>query len=99
MARIKLVKCPLCKGKLEIDLSTGTVYRHFEKKKGEEVSREFDSAVDKVAGKDEKLDALFSKAKEKEKTKDLDALFRKAAEKAKDDIEEEEEEEEEESDT
>lgn len=86
MARIKLVKCPLCGGKLEIDLTTGTVYRHFEKKKGAEADQAFEGAVDKVAGKDRHLEGLFDRAKEREKNKDLDALFRQAQEKAREEI-------------
>ncbi len=89
MARIKIVNCPICQGKIEIDLDTGIVYRHFEKKKGEEAEKEFDSAVDKVARKDEKLQDLFARAKEREKNKDLDELFRKAADKAKEDLDKE----------
>jgi hypothetical protein len=84
MSRIKLIRCPMCGGKMEVDLNTGTVYRHFEKKSKDQIDGVFSGALDKVAGKDDRLDRLFSKAKEKEKNKDLDDLFRKAAEKTKD---------------
>ncbi len=86
MARMKLLTCPICQGRIEVDLDTGIVYRHFEKKKPEEAQKDFDSAVDKVAHKDEKLQDLFSRAKEKEKNRDLEELFRKAKDKAKEDL-------------
>jgi len=90
MARMKLIKCPLCQGKIEIDLNTGVVYRHFDKLKNAEAEKVFGSALDKVADKDEVLDNLFAKAKDREKNRDLDALFKKAAEKSQQDEEEEE---------
>ncbi|MHC4778984.1 MAG: hypothetical protein ACYTFG_10455 [Planctomycetota bacterium] len=89
MARMKIIRCPLCKGKLEIDLNTGQVYRHFEKMKEAEAADAFDKIVDKVAEKENSGEDVFEKAAEREKAKNLDALFQEAADKAKDDIEEE----------
>jgi len=90
MARMRIVHCPLCKGKIEIDLDTGIVYRHFEKKSAKEAEAGFGAAVEKVAGKDDRLEDLFSAAKEREKGRDLDSLMGKAREKARE-IEEREE--------
>lgn len=83
MARIRIVRCPLCQGKIEIDLDSGIVYRHFEKKSATEAEAGFSSAVEKVAGKDDHLEDLFSAAKEREKGRDLDSLLDKARKKAR----------------
>jgi len=92
MARIKILRCPLCGGKLEVDLNTGQVYRHFEKMKAKEAVDAFDKFVDKVAEKEGSGEDLFLRATEREKDKNLDDLFNKAAEKTKEEMEEEQEE-------
>jgi hypothetical protein len=76
MSRFKILKCPLCGGKIEIDLDTGEIYRHFEKKKEKEAVDAFDQVVGKVAEKEHSTEDTF-----------LESLFRQAAEKAKQDIE------------
>ncbi len=90
MRKYKIVTCPLCKGKLEIDLDTGSVYRHFGKKKAQQASDAFDEVVDSVAQKEGSGDAIFERAADKAKGKNLDDLFKEAAEKAKENLEEEE---------
>jgi phenylalanyl-tRNA synthetase beta subunit len=87
MSRFKIILCPLCHGKLEIDLDTGEVYRHFEKKKEKEAVDAFDQFVGKVAEKEHCTEDTFRKATEKLKGTDLDSLFQQAAEKAKEDLE------------
>ena len=89
MARFKVIQCPLCNGKIEIDLNTGQVYRHFDKKTAEEAVDAFDKVVGKVAAKQNSAVDLFDQATEKEKNKDLDSLFDEAARKAKKEIAEE----------
>jgi hypothetical protein len=91
MPRMKIIRCPLCQGRIEIDLNTGQVFRHFDKKKGKEAEDAFDQFVDQVAEKQNSGEDVFQRATEREKEKDLDGLFRKAADKAKEEIEEEEE--------
>jgi phage shock protein A len=91
MPRMKIVSCPLCKGKLEIDLNTGLVYRHFEKIKGKEAEEKFDRFVDKVAERENAASDVFNKATERAKGRDLDDLFQKATEKTREEIEEEKE--------
>jgi len=87
MAKFKIVVCPLCNGKLEIDLTSGEVYRHFEKKKGKQAIDAFDQVVGKVAEKESASEDTFRRATEKVKSTDLDSLFNKAAEKAREDLE------------
>lgn len=89
MSRFKIIHCPLCKGKIEVDLNTGQVYRHFEKVKGKEAVEAFDRFVDKVAEKAGSAEEIFKHATEMAKEKDLEALFDEAAKKAKDEIGEE----------
>ncbi|MHC5036878.1 MAG: hypothetical protein ACYTHM_06165 [Planctomycetota bacterium] len=89
MPRIKIITCPLCKGKLEVDMNSGKVYRHFAKMKGDEAVDAFDRVVGKVAEKEGSGEEIFQQAAERAKDKDLDALFKKATEKAKEDLEEE----------
>ncbi|MHC4600500.1 MAG: hypothetical protein ACYS47_16010 [Planctomycetota bacterium] len=90
MPRMKIIRCPLCQGRIEIDLNTGQVYRHFDKKKGKEAEDAFDKFVERVAEKQSSGEDVFEQATERAKDKDLDALFKEATDKAKDEIDEEE---------
>ena len=92
MPRMKIIRCPLCRGRIEIDLNTGQVYRHFDKKKGKEAEEAFDKFVDQVSEKQSSGEDIFQQATERAKDKDLDVLFKKAADKTKEEIDEEEDE-------
>jgi hypothetical protein len=81
--RVIKVKCPLCKGTLEVDADTGAV---LDAREHNPRRRDFDDALGDVWEEKSRIEEDFSRAfdSEKQRAEVLEKKFRKAREQTKD---------------